>query len=577
MLPILPADLDAAFHRALAAHRAGQGQTAEAVYRQVLAIAPTHAEARHVLGVCLLQKGDPAAAEREVRQAISDGKGSFARHYNTLGNILAATGRPQQALDAFAQAARKDPSLVDAVFNQGTVLLGLGRADEAGTAFSKALELAPTHTGALNNLGGALIKQGRAADAVKLYQTALAKGAPLLAIGANLANALELANQVDEASKVLDDFTAALPAGAEIPAAVALVRSRLRRRSNDLAGALADLDAALAQPLSDADRIEALHNKGLALDRQDETKAAFEAFTQCNSLVARQPATQTHDGVGYFNSIAQTQAWFSADRLKTITQRARTNEHGENVVFFVGFPRSGTTLMEQVLEAHPRLVTTMETSPLETIRQQLGLSYPSVVERLEGAAGQRLRDAFFAAAERVTGPLEGRIVVDKLPLNIVNLGLAQALFPKARVLLALRDPRDCVLSCFMQNFLPNEAMVNFLDLQQTARTYAAVMGLWQHFDQHLTMPRLSYRYEDLVSDFTPTVRAVLDFIGVEWDPAVESYREKAKSRDIITPSYRDVTAPLFTRAMDRWRRYEEDLAPVLPILQPFASAFGYSS
>ncbi|SIS48570.1 tetratricopeptide repeat-containing sulfotransferase family protein [Insolitispirillum peregrinum] len=573
MLPVLPPALDAALQQALAAHRAGQGEAAEAVYRQVLDACPTHAEARHLLAVRLLQSGRAAEAEQEIRRAIEDGKGAFARHFNTLGNILAATGQPQKALEAFGRAEKADPKLADAPFNRGTILLGLDRPQEAMQAFQKTLALAPGHLGALNNLGGALVKQGRMADAIALYQRAQTAGVPLAAIGPNLANALELANRLDEAHAIIDSLLAASPA--PLPAALLVIRGRLRRRQGDLSGALADLDSALSQPLGDPDRIEALHNKGLTLDQQGEASAAFAAFAACNALVAAQPATLRHDGAAYFDSIERTRQWFNADRLGKMARRAQTIEAGENVVFFVGFPRSGTTLMEQILEAHPRLVTTMESSPLENVRQNLGLSYPEVVERLDGPAGHRLRQAFFAAAEAVTGPLDDRIVVDKLPLNIVNLGLAQALFPQARVLLALRDPRDCVLSCFMQNFRPNPAMVNFLDLTQTARTYQAVMGLWQHFQQHLVLPMHSYRYEDLIGDFNGTVRGVLDFIGVEWDDAIEKYREKASRRDIVTPSYRDVTAPLFTRAMARWKQYEADLAPVLPTLAPFVSAFGY--
>lgn len=575
MSPVLPPALDAAFRQALDAHRAGHPETAEPVYRQVLATAPTHTEARHVLAVLLLQKGQPAEAEREVRQALQDCHGRSGRFWNTLGNILAAVGKAQDALNAFVRAEKEDPKLPDAPFNQGTLLLQLDRLPEAAAAFQRTLKQAPTHLGAINNLGGVLVKDGKITEAIALYEQAIAAGAPRAAFALNLANAFELTNRLDDAQAVLESLAQDPASGGTLPASALLVRSRLRRRQKDNAGALADLDAALALPLSDADRIEALHNKGLVLDQSNEAQAAFAAFKACNDLVAQQPGTKRHDGAAYFDSITYTRGWFSPERLTSLAQQGLHGDAGENIVFFVGFPRSGTTLMEQVLEAHPRLVTTMETSPLEILRESLGLSYPTVLERCDGPAGHRLRQSFMSTAESIVGPLGDRILVDKLPLNIVNLGLAQALFPKAKVLVALRDPRDSVLSCFMQNFRPNPAMVNFLDLTQTARTYQAVMSLWLYFREHLSMATHSYRYEDLVADFSTTVQGVLDFIGVPWDEAIESYREKAQQRTIITPSYRDVTAPLFTRAMERWRMYQPDLAPVLPILAPFVAEFGY--
>jgi hypothetical protein len=153
--------------------------------------------------------------------------------------------------------------------------------------------------------------------------------------------------------------------------------------------------------------------------------------------------------------------------------------------------------------------------------------------------------------------------------------LAKLLFPQAKIVVALRDPRDACLSCFMQKFEINDAMANFLDLQTTGLAYEAVMGLWLHYRTNLDDSWLEYRYEDLVEKFDETVTQVLDFIGVGWHEEIVGYRHAAKQRVISTPSYRDVTAPVNTRALARWRRYERDLTPILPLLEPFVEIFGY--
>jgi hypothetical protein len=248
-------------------------------------------------------------------------------------------------------------------------------------------------------------------------------------------------------------------------------------------------------------------------------------------------------------------------------------------VFFVGFPRSGTTLMEQALAAHPRLRTTGEDSPLTAVVERIGgpggFAYPDALDTLTPSDAEALRALFWRTAESRFGRLDGAVLVDKLPLNIVHVGLVEALFPTARIVVALRDPRDSCLSCFIQKFHLNDAMANFLDIDKVGAAYAAIMGLWLKQRESLVTPWREYRYEDLVLDFPGTVRGVLDFIGVGWDDAVAGYRERSKERVVSTPSYRDVTAPVHGRAVERWRAYADDLAPILPVLQPFVTAFGY--
>ena len=257
---------------------------------------------------------------------------------------------------------------------------------------------------------------------------------------------------------------------------------------------------------------------------------------------------------------------------------------GSGSVALPGLPlrRSGTTLMEQMLKAHPNIVTTGEVSPLGPVEDSAirlaaknDLSYPESLDVWNEDVLAELRLTFSSEVERLFGSLDGKLLIDKLPLNIVLLGLVEKLWPNARVLVALRDPRDACLSCFIQRFALNGAMVNFLDIERTAITYAEVMGLWLQYRETLVLPWHEYRYEDLVDDFESTVRQVLDFIGVDWHPSVLSYREAAKQRVINTPSYREVTAPIHKKALQRWKGYTGSLTPILPALEPFVKQFGY--
>ena len=172
--------------------------------------------------------------------------------------------------------------------------------------------------------------------------------------------------------------------------------------------------------------------------------------------------------------------------------------------------------------------------------------------------------------------LSGRHLVDKLPLNLVHLGLVRRLFPDAKILLALRDPRDVVLSCFMQTFELNTAMVHFLDLCDAARLYRTVMALGTVYQQRLGLDLLSYRYEDLVAAPESTARQVFAHLGLPWDDCVMRYYERRAGRAVATPSYQDVTRPVYSRAVGRWRSYRGEMAAALDLLLPAVTAFGYA-
>jgi hypothetical protein len=350
----------------------------------------------------------------------------------------------------------------------------------------------------------------------------------------------------------------------------------LERRLGRLAEARAHLDEMLSKDLSQEHRSEALFELGEVLDKLDESGEAFKAIASGNALRAQSPAAQGADGDRFLARVVQAREGFTRERIRTVAARAPACERPPPV-FFVGFPRSGTTLMERALKAHPEIVTTDERSPLAPILAELSENgtYPEDLEHLTGGQVKELQDRFWAGAETNLGPLEKRLLVDKMPLNIVNLGLANCLFPGARVLVALRDPRDTCLSCVMQRFQFSDAMVNFFELERTATTYVAVMELWLQYRDTLSLPWLEYRYEDLVEDFGGTLREVLHFIGLPWHEDVMAYGELAKEQVITTPSYRQVTREIDKSAAGRWRRYQGELSPILPVLQPLVRAFGY--
>ncbi len=249
------------------------------------------------------------------------------------------------------------------------------------------------------------------------------------------------------------------------------------------------------------------------------------------------------------------------------------------------FPRSGTTLLEQVLDSHPGLVSSDE-------REAFGRDiFPSLwrnprtpwptAAALDEAPPARLaaqRDRYFDyMAAALNEPIGDRIHLDKNPnLTLLLPGMIR-LIPESKLLIALRDPRDVVVSCFMQYLPLNPQSVSFLTLERTAARYAHDLGVWLRLRDLLCTPWLEIRYEDCVRQLEIEARRTLEFLGLPWNPQVLQYRERLKEKAVASPTYEAVSKPLYTSAIGRWKNYERHLAPCFEILQPCLKAFGYES
>lgn len=553
-------------------HRDGNVAEAEAVYLDIVQSDPGNAEARHMAGVVCLDRGQLQEAEQYFRQAI-DLDDSRAAYFSNLGNVYVSQNRIEDAYRCFEQALLVDPQHLGSLSNASTALLALGRAADAKPLCQKILALDPNDVGARLNLAAAYMEEHDIQAAIAILREGLAIQPGNLGLLVQLASALEFANQLDEASAIVEQAESIQPGVGRIT----LLSGLIRRRQRDYDGAADRIQLAMDQGLSEPETVEALNQLGLSLDGAGRAAEAFAAFEQCNRNMSHLIGPKNTDGSAFLREVSTIGDFFTRDKFAALGEKFATGDNYQPV-FFVSFPRSGTTLMEQVLKAHPKLITTEEISPLAAVVHEIRASagaYPRGLDMLSAEDLTRLRQYFRDFCQDKFGQTDEEQVVDKLPLNIVHLGLAKLLFPAARIVVAVRDPRDACLSCFMQKFKINSAMANFLDLQSTGLTYQAVMDLWLHYRTVLGDSWLEYRYEDLVDDFDKTVRQVLDFTGAGWHENVADYRQAAEQRVISTPSYRDVTSAINKSAVDRWRRYEKELAPILPLLEPFVETFEY--
>ncbi len=365
--------------------------------------------------------------------------------------------------------------------------------------------------------------------------------------------------------------------------AAELVKARLLRRLKDEAGA-----EAILRRLAGGDsvhpeiRAQAWSEIAQLLDRHAQYDEAMAAMMRCKELLLAGEAPFRRESEAVLHHLGDLADSVTAAHFRKWSEERRACEPNRTAVL-ASFPRSGTTLLEQVLDSHSGLISSDEREAFaRDIFPAMWQSPANLLpkaEILDAIPGDRLlaqRERYLAYMASALGePIGGRVHLDKNPTLTLLLPAVLRLFPETRLLIALRDPRDVVLSCFMQ-FLPmNTNSVCFLTLERTARRYASDMAIWRRFRELIASPWLEVRYEDAVRDLEREARRALEFLGLPWEPQVLDYRERLKDKAVSSPTYEAVSKPLYTTSIGRWKHYARHFEPFLPVLEPSVKAFGY--
>jgi tetratricopeptide (TPR) repeat protein len=386
--------------------------------------------------------------------------------------------------------------------------------------------------------------------------------------------------RLDEASQWVDR---ALASQADYPAAL-LARVRLNRLGGRLEEAEAGVRSLLAKSFDEVPtRVRAWYELANVLDRQRRYDDAMAALLEAKALL--RPASVPYQSTlaGIQARVREMEQTISSAVLERWFDSRETLQPHRRLAVLCGHPRSGTTLLEQVLDSHPGIVSAEETHILHD-EAYLPLSRgfspeASLMEVLESApvsALQKSRQDYFRFTELFTGkPIGNKLLIDKNPALNVLIPAVARIFPEARFLVAIRDPRDVCLSCFMQPLSLNPVSSAYLSLEGTVNQYSSVMGFWRTILPRLRNPWMEIRYETVVQDLETSTREVLSFLEIEWDEAVLRFHEHARTKALRSPSYAEVTKPVSKGAVGRWRNYQKFLEPYLQKLEPFVRAYGY--
>lgn len=556
--------------RAEACLAARRPDEALALFDRVLADAPDDIDALIGRGRALNNLRRHDEAEAAFRTALARAPGD-ARLHNFLGHVLRAAGRAEEALQQFRAAVAAQPDLPVAHYNVGTVLAGQGDYAAAVEAFQRSITLGTETPAVLLNLAELNQFRERFGAAEEILQRLtrnfpdLAEGWEALAefryslgsveaagVAYDRALALDPASPVALAGRALlhelwgdiDDGLSLL-AGKPDHSLVVHARARLLRRKGEQARAL-ELLRPLAKRDDDLARDPRLYfSMGEMLDELGRYDEAFAAFDHANAIKPApfDPAAQDRH-IGQLSDRFDA-AWFA--------DAAKARAGGPCPVFIVGMPRSGTSLVEQILATHGQVHAGGERLEVPQIVRGLGGAF----ESLDAGACQALRQRYLDSCGAVDASVSHW--TDKLPKNFLNLGLIAVLFPDARVIWCQRDARDTGLSVYFQN-------MNFRSdpwtsrLEHIACYSRGCTRLMEHWRQVLPLPVLPVRYEALIDQPEQHIRALLDFLELPWEPAcLEFHRTR---RLVNTASYAQVRKPIYRSSVGRWKHYEKHLGPL---------------
>lgn len=460
---------------------------------------------------------------------------------NAAGLVLARLERWPEALAMFDGVVAIQPDFAGSHCARGTALESLGRLKESEAAYRHAMELDPDNLGAMQGVANLLSRRGAHAEARPLAE-----------------EVLEAEPNFPDAVMVLAAADAAEGAG-----------ERAKQRLELLAGdeRLTPQQRALAHGLL-----------GDVLDTLGLPSEAFQAYAACNMGLWRAYGPVHGQGAGALDFVRAM-----LDELREIpptawTSRSEPPADGPKThVFLLGFPRSGTTLLEQVLASHPDVEALEERETLSDA-QRAFLMNPTDLARLARASEAELaplRAAYWARVRAEGAEPAGKVFVDKHPFNTFRLPLILKLFPDAKILFARRDPRDVVLSCYRRRFAMSSQAYQLLTLPGVAGYYDVAMRLADELEPAMAANTLVVRHEALVEDFDKVVGEVGAFLGLPWSEAVRGFADKARDRAVATPSGAQLSRGLSAEGVGAWRRYREQLAPVASTLAPWVERFGY--
>jgi len=564
-------------------HQAGQLVAAERVYRELLAEVPNDPDLNNLAGLLQLQAGQPSQAEELIRRALQTESGNPQSHYNlgiackdqhkwaeaakafrtcvdlapdnaeamnSLGNALRLSGQKEEALGCLERALALQPGHPAVLTNLGMLHNQLGRHGEAESFLSQVVAVQPRNAEVWNDLGVARSKLGKPDKALQAYREATRASPDFSRAWLNRGQLEEQLGQLEAAAKSFQRAISSDPALIDAHFHLAHLRSHC-----SIPKEIDTLETLWRQDDLDNNQASRLaYALGFAHESNGDHDRAFHYMSEAHRLLGKR---HRFDLESHREAVLNNIALCTAENLVAWSD---PQSRDEQPVLICGMPRSGTTLVEQILASHPQVFATGEQTILARLAGELaaetGTHFPAC---LPNASEEWLLDAARQYQQAVLAPAsDAPRVTDTTPMNYLYLGLIAMLYPKARIVLCIRDPLDNCLSIYRQPLTGPHAYAH--DLRTLGHFYALHTQLARHWQETLGGRLAVVRYETLVSEPESQIRNLLTHCGLPFDSACLAFHET--DRQVKSPSASQVRQPLYTSSVGAWRNYEQHLAPL---------------
>ena len=570
-----------------ACYAAGNLDCAVSAGRKLVELQPDNADSWYFLATIFGAAEDFVHAEDCLRRVIEHRPG-VAHIYRSMGCMLQAQGKLDEALGTFQKAIDCDPEYADACNDCGVVLQEMGRLDEALIQYNRALQINPdfvdakinlgsllmlrydlegaqhcfesvlsadsNNTMALSGLGTALLERGKLADAEHVFNRALGLDPGFDNVVVKLARLHERQGDYRTAQTLLQPI---IDKGRNADAVAAFAQLAPRIKATDRAIEMLEDMLTNGSPLY-AQKMEMYYSLGRRYEKVGSYDAAFENFKSGNEL---KQVNYNHSGqVQLVESLVQTYS------MKNVPGLPSADASDRQPLFIVGMPRSGTSLAEQILSVHPDVQAAGELIAINKIAAELH-QCPEVAGSYPGNALFVDRDTLGSLVRKYLDDLpdsgkEKKYFTDKMPHNFLHLGLIQQLFPNARIIHCVRDPRDTCLSCYSYDFSGDHPYA--YSLESLGRYYLQYRRLMDHWKSVLKLPIYDLVYEQLIDDQDAKIRDLVSFCGLDWDDRCLGFH--SSGRYVRTSSYDQVRRPIYSSSIGKWKHYEEHLGPLLDMV-----------
>ena len=515
----------------------GKLRTSIKYLEKVIEIDPNIVNAHNNLGIVYIKLKEFANAEKFLNKVLDINPNNLDA-YNSLSIVFAELGDFNKALFNVKKALELNPKFVSAHNNLGLIYKKFEHFNEAETSFKKAIELNPKFIESHYNL-------------MELYE----KG-----------------NQNDKLELTITNFEKLFKSNS----ISILYKSHILYKKDLFSETIKNLKSFSIENNTNLE-IDRINLLAKSYDKIDNIEEAFLYFEKAN-LLNSSFKNKEIDKNNFLNEIKVRIDYFeNISHKKNLPNQLQTEY---KPIFMIGFPRSGTTLLDTILRSHPLIEVVEEKSSVKKLVNSLSKLTNKSFQMMNDVTEENIKEIRKAYFDDLFSYIDKedkqKIYIDKLPLNIIYIAEILRIFPNAKFIISLRHPCDCVLSCFMQNFKLNESMSNFLNLNDTAVTYDLIMNLLKIYKSKFDFNFYEIKYEKLILNLNDEIKNLLDFLELQWDNSILEYQKTASARDrIFTPSYDQVIKPLYSKSSGRWIKYKNKLSNVHPILEPWIKEFKY--